>query len=63
MSPFFTYLLIVALVVGVIAMNISVHRDQRSKGQGILLAFTNPKLYFWFFSLAAIFFLVILLNV
>jgi len=63
MSPFVTYMLIVALVVGVIAMNISVFRDQRSKGQGTMLAFTNPKLYLWFFSLVAILFLVILLNV
>ena len=63
MPPFVTFMLIVALVIGVIAMNVSVLRDLRAKEQGIMLAFKNPKLYLWFLPLAAIFFSVFLFNV
>ena len=63
MLPFVTFILIVALVIGVIAMNVSVFRDLRAKEQGIMHAFKNPKLYLWFVPLVAITFTVILLNV
>ena len=62
-SPFITYILIVGLVVGVVAMNFSVFREQRSKGEGIILAFKNPKIYVWYGVLLIIFFVIVVLNV
>jgi len=63
MSPFITYMLIVALILGVIAMNVSIFTDERYKKEGALYAFKSKKLYLWFVPLAAIFFTVVLSNV
>jgi len=56
-------MLVIVLIVGVIAMNVSVIRDVRAKEQGIMYVFKSRKLYLWFVPLAAIFFLVFLFNV
>ena len=55
-------MLVVLLIIGVIAMNISVLKNQRSKKENVVFVFKNPKIYLWFVPLAAIFFSVFLFN-
>jgi len=63
MIGFLTYMLVFALIIGVLAMNYSIFTDEQVRKGGLLKAFTLKKTYIWHAGLLTIFFTVVILNV
>jgi len=63
MVGYFTFLLTVLLIVGVIVFNYVILTDERWKKDGLLFLFSNKKTYMYFLPLVAILFTIVFLNV